>query len=306
MNHVNKVEFKEGSREEKLPDFMPEFPYISSFVEVDKFINNQSPWHWHRAVELFYIKEGCLTYFTPQKTLQFPAGSAGIINSNVLHMTKNNDNKSSTIQLIHLFDPVLISGQNGSLIDQKYVQPFVGAYQIDLFALFPENESQKPVIEKIQRSFEQGESIFAPEIQIRTALSDIWCDLFRLSEPMRRERGRYSKLNDKVKQMMIYIHEHYAEKISVREVALAAYISQRECFRAFNECLHMTPVEYIRSYRLQIACQLLVDSNDSLTAVSQACGLGSSSYFGEVFHEAFGCTPREYRRNVENQRTKLY
>jgi len=96
--------------------------------------------------------------------------------------------------------------------------------------------------------------------------------------------------------MMVYVHEHYADKISIAEIAAAAYSSERECFRVFHDCLHMTPVEYIKTYRLQTACHMLANSREAITYISHACGLGSSSYFGKVFREYTGCTPLEYRR----------
>ena len=114
------------------------------------------------------------------------------------------------------------------------------------------------------------------------------------------ESGKYNKSNDKIKLMMIYIHEHYSEKISISQLAAAAYLSERECFRVFHDCLHMTPAEYIKSYRLQAACQMLARGNEPVTVVSHACGLGSSSYFGKVFQEYAHCTPSEYRRKWRN------
>ena len=47
--------------------------------------------------------------------------------------------------------------------------------------------------------------------------------------------------------MMIYIHEHYTEKITISDLASTAYLSERECFRIFRNYLHTTPTEYIRS-----------------------------------------------------------
>ena len=99
---------------------------------------------------------------------------------------------------------------------------------------------------------------------------------------------------------MVYIHEHYPEKITVPEIAAAAFLSERECFRLFRDCLHMTPVEYIKSYRLQIACQMLAGGREPVTAISHACGLGSSSYFGKVFREYAQCTPTQYREKWQD------
>ena len=60
--------------------------------------------------------------------------------------------------------------------------------------------------------------------------------LFELSRPMQEKGGKYNKNNDKIKLMMAYIHEHYSEKISISELAAAAYLSERECFRVFHDC----------------------------------------------------------------------
>ncbi len=96
--------------------------------------------------------------------------------------------------------------------------------------------------------------------------------LFELSRPMQEKGGKYNKNNDKIKLMMAYIHEHYSEKISISELAAAAYLSERECFRVFHDCLHTTPVEYINTYRL----------------------------LGKVFREYAHCTSLEYRRKWQD------
>ena len=36
----------------------------------------------------------------------------------------------------------------------------------------------------------------------------------------------------------------------MKEIAASAFISERECFRVFRDCLNMTPVEYVTSFRL--------------------------------------------------------
>ncbi len=63
--------------------------------------------------------------------------------------------------------------------------------------------------------------------------------LFGLSRPMREKKGEHNKSNDKIKLMMVYIHEHYGEKISIPELAAAAYLSERECYRVFHGCLQL-------------------------------------------------------------------
>ena len=300
LKNIYNIEFHTGSKEELLPGFTSDFPYIASCAELDKFMGRFVPWHWHKTVELFYMESGILEYCTPKGKMMFPAGSGGMINSNVLHMTRPQAKSEKNIQLLHIFDPSFIAGQQGSRIEQKYVTPITTAKQLEIIALYPDNPEQAKILDTIRESFHLSENDLGYEIKLRETLSDIWVQVFAMSRPLLEEKGHYDKANDKIKLMMVYIHEHYAEKISIAEIASAAFSSERECFRVFHDCLHMTPVDYIKSYRLQMACHMLAKGKETITFISNACGLGSSSYFGKVFREYIGCTPIEYRRKWQN------
>ena len=102
MKNVQSIQFHTGSREELLPDFASDFPYISTCAELHKYPNQFVPWHWHKSVEIFYMEEGELDYYTPQKHLTFPKGSGGFVNSNILHMTKLPQKYAKTLQLLLL------------------------------------------------------------------------------------------------------------------------------------------------------------------------------------------------------------
>ena len=300
MKDIHNIEFYTGTKEELLPGFEKDFPYIASRAELDKYIECYVPWHWHRTVELFYVESGSIEYDTPKGKMLFPAGSGGMVNSNVLHMTKAISQREKNVQLLHIFDVSLLAGEQGSRIEQKYITPVITAVQIEIIPLFPGNREDERILKLLIDSFRLSSEEFGYEIKLREALAQIWLMLFELSSSMREKKDGYSKSNDKIKLMMIYIHEHYREKISIAELAAAAYLSERECYRVFHDCLHMTPVEYITSYRLQVACQMLAKSQETVTFISHECGLGSSSYFGKVFREYAHCSPIEYRKKWQN------
>lgn len=300
MKIVQHIEFHTGSKEELLPGFEEDFPYIATRAELDKYIGRFVPWHWHRAVELFFMESGSLEYHTPHEKIVFPAGSGGMVNANVLHMTKVISRTEKTDQVLHIFDTSLLAGEQGNRIDRQYIAPVVTSSQIEIIPVFPGNALQDRILELILKAFQVQADGFGYEMRMRDALSEIWLLLFELARPMLDQGGEANRNNDKIKLMMIYIHEHYSEKISIRELAAAAYLSERECFRVFHDYLHMTPVEYIKSYRLQKASQMLEKGQKPITEICHACGLGSSSYFGKVFREYAGCTPLEYRRKWQD------
>ena len=300
MKNIYKLEFHSGSKEELLPDFESEFPYIASNAELDKYIGRSAPWHWHRAIELFYMESGTLEYYTPKKKLSFSAGFGGFINSNVLHMTKAVSRTEKNIQRLHIFDTALISGNYGSKIEKKYVMPITANPQIEIYAFYPDNFIHADILDLIKQTFTLCENDIGYEIKIREALSQIWLKLYELFSASFDGKGKYDKNDERLKKMLIYIHEHFADKIAVSELATVACLSERECFRLFQSYLHTTPTKYIQSYRLQEACEMLINGQDTITDIGHACGLGNSSYFSKIFRERQNCTPIEYRKKWQD------
>ena len=301
MKIIQNIKFYQDSKEEKIPSFSPAFPYIASQAQLDNYRDTFVPWHWHKAIELFYVESGSLTYYTPNNIITFNAGTGGLVNSNILHMTKPQTNFEKNIQLLHIFDPVLIAGYLGSDIEEKYINPIITNPHLEIIPLFPNNQKEKLILKKIRQAFTIDERETGYEIKIRNYLSDIWLEMYKLvSSNLDQKSITINKKNEKIKTMMIFIHEHFDEKISVEDIAESAFLSERECYRVFKNCLHTTPLEYIKSYRLQIACQLLKDSEISITEIAHNCGIGSSSYFGSIFRQYIGCSPMQYRKKWQN------
>lgn len=296
MKDVQGIDLACGRNEEILPDFSEDFPYIATRVDFVYYALPSVPWHWHKSIELFYMEEGELQYTTPGGVYTFPQGSAGLVNSGVLHVTRWKPPREGNVQLLHLFEPELLSGRAGSRIDRKFVQPLVHQSGIEILPLYPHREEHVPILNKIRAAFDIPEEAPGYELLVRQAISDIWLSLLEIARDSICET-KTGQSGQQIKQMMLYVHEHYAEHISVDDLAQAAHLSKRACFRMFRDNLHMTPVEYIRSYRLQLACRMLAEEHVSITEIAYRCGLGSSSYFGRLFREEKGCTPLEYRKD---------
>ena len=303
MQKIRQIEFEAGSREERLPGFAPDFPYIATRAELDRYAERFVPWHWHRAVELFYMESGALEYETPAGRMVFPKGSGGFVNSNVLHMTRPLARGEENLQLVHLFDPSFIAGEQGSRIGQKYVLPLTAAAQVELIPLCPGDPQQAALLAQLRAAFDLEEGAPGYELRLRNILSEVWLGLAQLARPLLEQPASPDRSSGQIKTMLAYIHEHYPEKITSADLAAAAYLSERGCYRLFRDCLHTTPAEYITGYRLQAACRMLVDSARPVAEVGWACGLGSSSHFGSVFRRAMGCTPTEYRRRWQDRDT---
>lgn len=301
MQNIQGVELDCQTREEHLPDFSADFPYIATRSEPDQYEIPVSPWHWHKPVELFYIESGTLEYETPNEKIVFFAGSGGMVNSNVLHKTRTLVSTQRNIQLLHIFDPSFLSGRQGSRIEQRYFLPLLSNPQLEILPLRQDVPEQADVLHLIRDAFclQEGEVGF--EIKMERALLEIWLLLYQMFCFNVSIDDKHFPNIDAIKAMMLFIREHYQNAITIRELAESAYISERECYRVFRDCLHTTPAGYIISYRLQEACQLLREGKLSITEIAHACGFGTSSYLGKAFLRRIGCTPKQYRKGWQDK-----
>jgi len=99
-----------------------------------------------------------------------------------------------------------------------------------------------------------------------------------------------------IRRAMAYIHEQYAEPLTREEVAGAIGISADYLTDCFRQELGVTPITYLRRYRIRQACQLLRESDQSITQIAQNVGFSDGAYFTRTFLREMGVTPRAFRR----------
>lgn len=102
-----------------------------------------------------------------------------------------------------------------------------------------------------------------------------------------------------IKGAQDYIHAHANENISIQDISEAFNVTTRALQIGFQKYLHVTPIEYLRNIRLDLAHRdLLKGANDGLTVSQIAfdCGFSSSSKFAEYYRARFGCSPSDVLR----------
>ena len=99
----------------------------------------------------------------------------------------------------------------------------------------------------------------------------------------------------RLQKMLSYIYEHYAEAITLEDIAGSANISRSEAGRCFNTYMGCSPVNALIQYRLQTARRLLNDMTLTLQEISYSCGFSSVNYFSRQFRQIYGYTPAQIR-----------
>jgi AraC-like DNA-binding protein len=92
-----------------------------------------------------------------------------------------------------------------------------------------------------------------------------------------------------------FLREHFAEPISVEQVARIAGFAPDHFTRLFKRDEGMTPESYLRSLRIDHAKTTLLGTKLNMESVRKLCGFRTRNYFHRAFKQAVGLTPVQYR-----------
>jgi AraC-like DNA-binding protein len=92
-----------------------------------------------------------------------------------------------------------------------------------------------------------------------------------------------------------YITEHVYEKLSVLRIAENLNVNSNYLSNLFKKEVGLALTDYIHKEKIEIAKQLAISSDHSLTEIYMRLGFNDQSHFTKVFKKIAGVTPREYR-----------
>ena len=106
----------------------------------------------------------------------------------------------------------------------------------------------------------------------------------------------------RVQKVKNYIDQNYTKEIRLTTLADLAGMSPSAFSRFFKLHTGRNLSEYIIDQRLGYASRMLVDSTNSVSEISYACGFNNLSNFNRIFKKRKGCSPTEFRENYHTTR----
>lgn len=111
--------------------------------------------------------------------------------------------------------------------------------------------------------------------------------------------------NEKIRDILKFIQEHYQESLQIEELAVSRGISSRFLRKYFTEEIGMSCLDYIQVLRLNKAKELLWETDKSITEIALETGYGTPQYFSRIFRAEIGMTPSKYRSSWRENKSKI-
>lgn len=279
-----------------------DFPLAVHENDLKKNVLGFVNWHWHYEFQLTYVVRGTISVFFNQQTIDLQEGQGIYINPEVLHMIR--DRYDSDAMFISLdVSPKLLTSFPNSVFERSYVKPVFCSSAADAVILDPGVFWQKKILDEAM-SIEQDykSRSFGWELAVSSSLYAIWKEVVcHLQESLAEHDapaadGARMRRNQRLKDTLAYIREHFTEKITLDEIAKHLHLSTNECCRFFKKNMNCTLFEYITEYRLSKSMELLEHTDLPVSQIAYESGFGSSSYFIEKFRKNVGMTPAAFRK----------
>lgn len=265
----------------------PDYPCELYFADLAKHTTGYMPYHWHNEMEYGLVTRGNLLLKCNGKEYIIPENHGFFINTNVLHSMKLYGDATSYYSIAFHGDFLSLPEQ----IRQKYVDPVMNNVQFPM--VITEDKEFISLLKKSIRCYEKKEEGY--EFTFYNYVCALWKYVYlNFLPPTKNEE----KINQRIREMLQFIAEHYHENIGVDEIAAHVGVSKRECFRSFKNQLNSSPNVYLHQFRMNRAAELLLMTDKKMNEIAKECGFFSAAYFSTKFKNVYGMTPKEYRESM--------
>lgn len=254
------------------------------------------PWHYHEEFEAGFVTAGSIFFNIASDHFELSAGDVFFVNSNILHDVRATSSPASSLRSF-VFHPSFISGGRDTLLFQKYLSPIVNHPSLPALVLHSGSEDGEQAYSYLTTSWDAcDQETPAFEFYVREQLSKLLLLIYQnylVDHP--KIPQKVLRDNARIKQMLEFLHRHYAQPITVQQIADSASLSVSECMRVFHNTISSPPIAYLKQYRLQQSAFFLKTTDIKISSICEQCGFQDVSYYSKAFRKYFGCTPSEYR-----------
>ena len=130
----------------------------------------------------------------------------------------------------------------------------------------------------------------------------VWSIRFWLNKETLNHKSWISALqNPTISKALFLMHSNPAKEWTVETLAKETNQSKSKFSKSFIELVGTTPINYLKHWRMKLANQYLIETNKSISQISDLVGYSSPAAFTRSFIQTFGYSPRKFREISETK-----
>ena len=262
-----------------------ELPIKISYLNIKNY-----PTHWHNSIEIIYVLKGSLQIKIDTDSFTLNEREVEIINSDESHEIQSlEDNKV----LIFNIDPFFF---------EKYYKDINNIFfytnsNDDEDQNGAEYEELKTLLSQILCEYVQKLEDYDEEIEelLITLLYHLVNNFHYLTHEKEELKEKTDQLA-RYHRISKYIYNNYNNNITLQEIAKKEFLSPHYLSHEIKYATGYSFTDLINLTRIEESIKLLLDSDMSISEISDEIGFSHIRYFNKNFKYYYGCTPLQYRK----------
>ena len=254
-----------------------------AIAQVTGVNDNMSQSHYHDYFELYFLDSGERYHLMDDKLFKLQAGDCILFPPQTMHRSYG-DQDIAFSRVVLYFRPETIT--SADLLHKLLHSQVV--YRPDNQEL----HQLRRIIYAMEE--EQNSHLDCHDECMQSLLNLVMVQLLRMNQ-----ESTGILRETRVTKVIQYIHNHYTEDISLKDLSERFYVSEYYLCREFKKSTKRTIVEYIRQTRIMNAKRLFMETDRNVTEVARETGFSNLTHFNRVFREVADITPSEYRKRCQ-------
>jgi AraC-like DNA-binding protein len=253
-------------------------------------------WHYHPEIELIYFIKGRTTGVIGDGFHQFNEGDLAILGANFPHVLQEDKEYKRQHPDEKPFGLII-----------QFTDEFLGK---DFFSK-PELFAIKQLLKKAQRGLSFSESVVKHlsdsllcmhELTETKKLFSLLQVLLELAETEhfyfltpKDYAHDHTQDGERIREVNRYVYQNFGEKISIKEIAAIANMTESSFCRYFKSRTLKTFTQFLNETRISYACKLLNNEDYRITDACFESGFTNLSYFHRQFRTITKMSPKAYK-----------
>lgn len=265
-----------------------EVPYIKTFHSTVPAGNRVYNAHHHTECELSIFIDGCGIYSVQGREYEFHPGNIFLFGSNEEHCITTIYEKINLLN-IH-FEPRILWESSDNIELLKLFSARNEAFSNK----FDSNDKElASLILLLENELRQKNTGY--RIKVKYTLLNALIHIMRNYSFTRSDATIVSgNATVQLKKAMKYINSNLQHKLTLKDIADAACMTQTYFSSVFKKFNGISPWEYITIKRVEMAIELLKTSDMTKLEIAECCGFSSSSNFYKAFIKVTGKQPKDF------------
>jgi AraC-like DNA-binding protein/quercetin dioxygenase-like cupin family protein len=268
----------------------PERSSFKAFTyEIEEF---DSPWHYHPEFELTYILSSHGVRYVGNNFENFGADDLVLLGSNLPHCWKNTGQQPDKARAIvvhwgtdllgdewlkkpefNAIRKLLNKAGQGIKFDRKVAV----SLRPDFFDLIDRSPFDKligllAIVDKLARAKDHT-----------TLCAQGFNESFKNDD------------HERINAIYQYVRNFGDQKITLHAIAAQVHMREESFSRFFSKVMGKPFFSFLNEYRINVACKLLIESDEQIAQISYAAGFESLPFFYRQFKKYKSCSPNQYR-----------